>query len=150
MHGPLSLRPVTADDEPIFYAHQNDPEASAMAAFPIRERAAHAAHWARILANPRNCIRTILLDGALAGNIGAWDQDGARLVGYWIGRAFWGRGVASRALALFLAVETTRPLDAFVAEHNRGSIRVLEKNGFVKVSERAGDDGITEWRMRLG
>ena len=44
----------------------------------------------------------------------------SELVGYWIGRRDWGRGIATRALALFLERVTTRPLYAFVAVNNVG------------------------------
>ena len=74
--------------------------------------------------------QTILLDGQVAGNIGSWPQDGVRLVGYWIGKEYWGKGVATRALAAFLHLVNERPLHAHVARHNIGSIRVLEKCGF--------------------
>jgi RimJ/RimL family protein N-acetyltransferase len=60
----------------------------------------------------------------------SWDQAGQRKVGYWIGKEFWGRGIATRALALFLAEVSERPLYASVATSNVGSIRVLEKCGF--------------------
>ena len=49
---------------------------------------------------------------------------------YWIGRAHWGKGIASRALREFLELDTTRPLDAAAAADNIGSLRVLEKCGF--------------------
>ena len=62
-----------------------------------------------------------------------------RLVGYWIGREFWGRGIASAALVQFLDYETTRPLAARVAKHNPASIRVLRKAGFASVGEEAFD-----------
>ena len=53
-----------------------------------------------------------------------WEMSGLTLVGYWLGREFWGRGVATRALARFLGVVTGRPLHARVATNNQGSIRV--------------------------
>ena len=31
-----------------------------------------------------------------------WEQDGRRLIGYWVGMEFWGRGLATRALAEFV------------------------------------------------
>ena len=31
------------------------------------------------------------------GNIGSWEHDGERHVGYWISRAHWGKGVATAA-----------------------------------------------------
>ncbi len=78
-----------------------------------------------------------------------WEDDGRRLVGYWIGREFWGRGLATQALAELLDVVDARPLHAYVAKNNVASIRVLEKCGFVKVGEHAGDDGIEELLLEL-
>ena len=131
MSDEVSLRNVEPDDLPIFYEQQLDEDATRMAAFPSRDRAAFDAHWANnILANPANITRTILVDDQVAGNIGSWPQDDARLIGYWIGKKHWGKGVATRALAEFLHVVTERPLYAHVAKHNVGSIRVLEKCGF--------------------
>ena len=110
-----------------------------MALFPAREREAFDAHWRRILANPLLTARTIDFEGAVAGNVVSWEQDGRRLVGYWVGREFWGRGLATSALAELVA-ELGRPLHAWVARSNLGSIRVLEKCGFVQVGSRADYD----------
>ena len=143
------LREVVEADLPIFYEHQRDREAAAMAAFPPRERDAFMAHWAKTLANESALTWTVVSDGAVAGNIGCWEDNGRRLVGYWIGREFWGRGLATRALAELLDVVDGRPLHAYVAKCNVASIRVLEKCGFVKVGEHAGDDGIEELLLEL-
>lgn len=142
MNGLVSLRAVEAHDLPIFFTHQLDPEATRLAAFPSRDHEAFMAHWTTsILGNPAAANRTILFDDCVAGNIGAWtDADtGERLLGYWIGREFWGRGIASVAVSQFLQSESTRPLTARVAKHNTRSIRVLEKAGFA----RSGEDVFT-------
>jgi RimJ/RimL family protein N-acetyltransferase len=132
MSDEVRLRNIEPDDLPIFYDQQLDADATRMAAFPARDRAAFDAHWAtNILGNPTAVNRTILVDGEVAGNIGSWSQDGVRLVSYWIGKEHWGKGIATRALATFLHVVTERPLYAHVAVHNVGSIRVLEKCGFM-------------------
>jgi RimJ/RimL family protein N-acetyltransferase len=150
---PVRLRDVREDDLPIFFEHQNDPVANEMAAFPARNRQAFTQHWtANILGDDAAWKRTILLDGEVVGNILSWRMSGERLVGYWIGRAYWGKGVASRALALFLIEVDERPIHAHVARHNRASIRVLEKAGFVIVGEAAieeAGDEIHEVVMRL-
>jgi RimJ/RimL family protein N-acetyltransferase len=143
------LREVVEADLPVFYEHQRDPEAAAMAAFPPRERDAFMAHWARTLANDSALTWTVVSDGAVAGNIGCWEDEGRRLVGYWIGREFWGRGLATQALMELLGVVDARPLQAYVAKRNVASIRVLEKCGFVEVGEHAGDDGIEELLLEL-
>jgi len=131
MHNYVRLRDVEPADLPVFYEHQLDPDATAMAAFPSRDRAAFDAHWAtNVLGNAAAITQTILVEGQVAGYIGSWPQGGARLVGYWIGKEHWGKGVATQALAAFLHVVTERPIHAHVVEHNVGSIRVLEKCGF--------------------
>ena len=129
------LREVREDDLDVFFEQQRDPEAMAMALMPAREREAFDAHWCRILADPRVVIRTIEADGEVAGNVLSWALDGRRVVGYWLGREFWGRGVATAALAEFVQELETRPLHAWVARSNRSSIRVLEKCGFERVGE---------------
>ena len=90
------------------------------------------AHWAKIRADPINILRTILYNGQVAGSIVSWIQDDHREVGYGVGREFWGQGIATRALRLFLDIGKDRPLFAYTAEHNIGTKRVLEKCGFVK------------------
>jgi len=90
------------------------------------------AHWAKLRAAPQeNITRTILCQGQVAGNVGSWVQAGQREVSYWLGREFWGRGIASAALGLLLAEVKARPLHAHVVKHNVASIRVLQKCGFV-------------------
>ncbi|HMA34507.1 MAG TPA: GNAT family N-acetyltransferase [Chloroflexia bacterium] len=126
----VQLRDVTTADLPCLFAHQQDPVATQMAAFPARDRRAFMAHWTRILADPTIVKQTILVDGQVAGHLVSWDQAGAREVGYWLGRAYWGQGVATQALAAFLRQVPARPLYAYVAPHNHASRRVLEKCGF--------------------
>jgi RimJ/RimL family protein N-acetyltransferase len=147
----MILRDVTDEDLPLFFEHQRDPESLRMAAFASRERDAFMSHWRTNVLRPGNLSRTIVVDGKVVGNIGSWEQDGMRLVGYWVGREHWGRGIATRALAGFLALEPTRPLHAWVASHNLGSIRVLEKCGFhVQSNEQPHpEDGVAELLMSL-
>ena len=134
----LALRAVEDDDLPILYAHQRDLETVRLSAFPARERDAFMAHWAKVRANPNNVSRTITLDGEVVGHIGSWTQDEHREVGYVIGREHWGKGIATQALRMLLALVEERPLFGYSAEHNIGSMRVLEKNGFVRAGETTG------------
>jgi len=143
------LREVVEADLPVFYEHQRDPEAAAMAAFPSRERDVFMAHWAKTLANDSALTWTVVSDGEVAGNIGCWQADGLRLVGYWIGREFWGRGLATQALTELLEVVEARPLHAYVVKSNVASIRVLEKCGFVEVGKDSGHGGVEELLLEL-
>ena len=81
-----------------------------MADFPIRSEAAFYAHWHKIMVDPANILRTILYEGQVAGNMVSFIMEGKREVGYWLGREYWGKGIASAALKLFLKKVTERPL----------------------------------------
>ena len=150
MSAPLDvrLRQVEDDDLPIFYENQSDTEAAEMAAFGTRPLVDFMAHWATIRATPSAMALTIEVDGAAAGHINAWIEGDHREIGYWIGRSWWGRGIGTRAVALLVADLPGRPLVAHVADHNIGSRRVLEKNGFVRVEGEV-VDGIAESTFRL-
>ena len=135
MSNSIQLRDVIETDLPIFYEQQLDLEATEMAGFPSRTRDAFMTHWAKIMADESVQLRTILFDGGIAGNIVCFDQLGEREVGYWLGKEYWGKGIATRALEEFLKIIETRPLYAHVAKHNIGSRRVLEKCGFTMAGE---------------
>ena len=146
----VRLRRVEDRDLDVFFDQQADPQAVEMAAFPARDKDQFAAHWAKVRADDTLVLRTIVADGMVAGNIGSWPDSGQQLLGYWVGREHWGRGVATQALALLVDEMSIRPLFAHVAVHNVGSIRVLEKCGFRRdrVQEAGApapdDDGIEE------
>ena len=142
------LREVIDTDLPILFEQQMDPEANQMAAFPARDRDAFMAHWSRILSDETLIKRTILFQGQVAGNIGCFEMKGVRQVGYWIGRQYWGRGIATAALSDLLKDISVRPLYAYVAKHNIASLRVLEKCGFVICGEEK-DGEIEEVVLRL-
>ena len=143
----VRLRAVEDRDVEVFFVHQADPQAVEMAAFPARDEDQIAAHWARLRSDPTLVVRTIVADGQVAGNICSWPEPERQMLGYWVGRQFWGRGVATQALALLIDEVPTRPLHAHVVAHNAGSIRVLEKCGFrLDPAEEspASNDGIVE------
>lgn len=135
MKSDVFLRDVTEDDLPILFEHQRDPDAVRMAAFPSRDREAFIAHWRKILADETGVKKTILFEGQVAGHIGCFERSGEWEVGYWIGRAYWGRGIATKALSELLRQVEVRPLYAHVAKHNLASVRVLEKCGFTHAGE---------------
>ncbi|MEX2406422.1 MAG: GNAT family N-acetyltransferase [Actinomycetota bacterium] len=148
------LRQVAEEDLPIFFEHQRDPEANRMAAFAARDRDSFMAHWTRTLGDDSVVTRAVVVDGQVAGNIVSWEHSGRVEIGYWIGREFWGKGIATRALGAFLSEVPTRPLWAHAAAHNVASIRVLEKCGFtisnepLESSDEPGD-GVDEVMWKL-
>lgn len=137
----VRLRPVIDTDLPTFFVQQLDPEAIRMAAFTVEnpsDRAAFDAHWARVRTAELILLFTVLADEEVAGYIVSFVRFGLREVGYWYGREFWGRGIATEALRQFLRLERTRPLHARVAIDHAASLRVVEKQGFERLTiERA-------------
>jgi RimJ/RimL family protein N-acetyltransferase len=140
------LREVQDEDLAVLFEQWADPVAEHMAAFTApdhMDRDAFERRWSRLRADETVIARVIVVDGEVAGTIGSWGDPDEREVTYWIGRSYWGKGIATGALNAFLAVEPSRPLRARVAYDNVASRRVLEKCGFRLV---ATDRGFAEAR----
>jgi len=137
------LRPVELGDLDVFFDQQLDPEANAMAAFTSADptdRVAFDNHWQRVLSDNTITNRTILAADHVAGHVAVYkadDLDGPEVT-YWIGKRWWGRGIATRAVEQLLVKVPTRPLYGRCAETNPASVRVLQKCGFRMVGEDEG------------
>ena len=137
----VRLRNVRQRDLPIFFRHQQDPVATNMAAFTSKDpgdRAAFDAHWSKILEDDTITIKAILVGREVAGHIGSFEREGKPNVTYWIGREYWGKGLATEALRGFLGDLETRPMYASAAKDNVASLRVLEKCGFKIAGQEKG------------
>lgn len=141
--GDVLLRDVIESDLPIFFEQQLDPDANYMAAFTSKDpadRDAFMAHWTRILGDETTINKTILFNGQVAGSVASYKDEefGEREVTYWIGKNYWGKGIATRALSALLDHVKERPLYARAVKDNIGSLRVLEKCGFSICGEGKG------------
>ena len=117
MTSDVLLRDVNDGDLPIFFEQQQDPAANRMAAFTAKDpadRAAFTAKWAKILGDESITKRTILFGGQVAGSVSTFvaPWSGKLEVTYWIGRSYWGKGIATGALKAFLTVDPSRALHA--------------------------------------
>jgi RimJ/RimL family protein N-acetyltransferase len=142
MTGDVALREVMDADLLVFFENESDREAVHMAAFTRKDpsdRQAFMAHWRKILAAPSVIARTIVRGGEVVGSVMSYEDSGGPEVTYWLGRSYWGEGIATRALTMFLAeVDIRRPMRARAAKDNAGSVRVLEKCGFRVVGQARG------------
>jgi RimJ/RimL family protein N-acetyltransferase len=127
----IRLRTVERADLPRICQMQLDPELNRLAVTIPRSAEVFHAHWADALRDPGRTAKAILLGEELVGNVCCFRRDGRANVGYWVSREHWGKGIASRALALLLLEVSERPLYAHVATSNGASLRVLQKCGFV-------------------
>ena len=159
MTNELYLRDVVNDDLAIFFENQLDQEANYMAAFTAKDptnQEAFMAHWHKILANETCIIKTIIFNEQVAGSVSSYEDEGKPEVTYWLGKDYWGQGIATWALKEFLAhYNQTRPIYARVAKDNLGSRRVLEKCGFKIIGESKGfangrGQEIEEFHLELG
>ncbi|MCK6581874.1 MAG: GNAT family N-acetyltransferase [Anaerolineales bacterium] len=142
----ITLRPVIEADLSILFQQQLDPEAVALSAYPSKDRGEFMRHWEGILRDKNVTARTIVYKEKVAGHIICWRESKyEQRIGYWIGREFWKRGIASAAVAEFLVIVRNRPLYAEVANRNLGSKRVLEKNEFKLL-----DEGVKSSMYKLG
>jgi [ribosomal protein S5]-alanine N-acetyltransferase len=122
--------------------HANDREVARQLRdrFPHPYETVHGLGFLHSVAQqPVERVWAIAVDGSAAGGIGLeLGQDVERVsaeLGYWLGQAFWGRGIVTAAVRAvteyaFAHFELTRVF-ALPFEDNRGSIRVLEKAGYV-------------------
>jgi RimJ/RimL family protein N-acetyltransferase len=135
------LRELRDEDLAVLFEQWADPVAAHMAAFTApdhMDRGAFERRWSRLRADETVIARVIIVDGKVVGTIGSWGDRDEREVTYWIGRSYWGRGIATGALEAFLTVDLSRPLHARVAFDNVASHRVLEKCGFRVIANERG------------
>jgi RimJ/RimL family protein N-acetyltransferase len=136
-----ALREVRDADLAVLFDQWADPVAAQMAAFTAPghfDRDTFERRWSRLRADETVMNRAIVVDGEVAGTIGSWGDPGDREITYWIGRSYWGKGIATCALDAYLTVDPSRPLRARVASDNAASRRVLEKCGFRVVGTERG------------
>ncbi|PKN98112.1 MAG: N-acetyltransferase [Chloroflexi bacterium HGW-Chloroflexi-4] len=135
----VTLRVLYESDLPVFFEHQDDKGAEEMVGLPSRERDDFIDHWQKVMANPSIILRTILYENEIAGYLCSFIKEAdEREVGYQLGRAYWGKGIATRALQLFLPLIPCRPLYGVTPAHNIGSQKVLTRCGFVLLDEHVG------------
>jgi RimJ/RimL family protein N-acetyltransferase len=160
MTSDVLLRDVTEADLPIFFEQQRDPAANQMAAFTAKDpadREAFTAKWAKILGDDTVTKKAVLVNGQVAGSVLSFvaPWSGQLEVTYWVGREYWGRGIATKALTAFLGHLKARPVYARAAKDNIASIRVLAKCGFTisghdKGFANARGEEVEEVVLRLG
>jgi len=135
------LRPYRVDDA-LALQHEADDFLVARwmtQRFPHPYTMRDAQEWvAHAVAETDGTYLVIEVDGALAGGLGVEplgsERNGVAMFGYWLGRSYWGRGIATEAAKMLadhaLTMGGLRRLEASVFVENLASIRVLEKCGF--------------------
>lgn len=137
----ITLTKTEKEDLHSFFQFQLDKEANYLAAFTAKDptdKTAYIEKYSKFLNDPTINMRTIKVNGVIAGSLAKFEIEGEPELTYWIDRTFWGQGIATSALSNFLKTETIRPIRARVAFDNYGSQKILEKCGFVKIGTDKG------------
>lgn len=137
----IELKNTEENDLESLFTFQIDKEANYLAAFTSKDptdKSAYLKKFARLLAEDSVNTKTIIFNGEIAGSVAKFEMEGEPEITYWIGKKFWGKGIATKALQKFLDLEKIRPIYGRVAFDNFGSIKVLEKCGFKKIGTDKG------------
>ena len=128
----VTLRPLVASDAEFVFAMMRDPASVAMVGFtiPDLDRATFDPWFENLRSSPDIRSFAVLDEEALAGVAAVYNLATAPEVTYWIDRAQWGRGIASRALELMVVEVPVRPLIAGAGADNAASLAVLHRSGF--------------------
>lgn len=134
----ILLRRSIESDLEIFFLNQTDEEANQMAAFTPKDpfdKAAYIEKWTKLLKGDTINMQTILAGNEVVGCVVKFVMEGYAEITYAISKAWWSKGITTKAVKQFLEVEKTRPIFGRVAFDNYGSQKVLERTGFVKIDE---------------
>lgn len=139
----VSLRHHVHEDAEQLAVLLNDPDVTEMTStipYPYARSDAEAFLSAACYDDGNTIRRAIDWQGVLVGSIGLGPRPGgAEEIGYWIGKPYWGKGIASAALAAFLKVLAEKgiagPILAQTVASNVASQQILLKNGFAYAGE---------------
>ena len=124
----LVLRSVLESDDKALYEYMSDPE--------VGVNAGWAPHGS--LEETRGIMRAVVLKstGSVIGTVGFTQNDGKKFIGYSLKKSFWGRGLMTEAVSKLLEFAKRKGITqvyADVYDYNMRSVKVLIKNGFIKV-----------------
>ncbi|HOY22064.1 MAG TPA: GNAT family protein [Cellvibrio sp.] len=135
----IGLRDFLTEDEELLVSYLNEDSVTEyLSARLSQPYTKEAATWWVNTGSKIGIAKAITKNGVLVGSIsairGEFERQKSAEVGYWVAKPYWGKGIASEALAefskaLFLNTDLVR-LYASVFEGNTASAKVLEKCGF--------------------
>ena len=150
--GRIVLRPWRESDAAALYKYASDPEVGPRAGWPPHESIEESLQVIRTIFHSDTTWAIVLKEtGEPLGAMGYMSSDdnllpsreGEPLVGYWVGRPYWNRGICTEALQLMLDhIRRTTEIRSLIGSHfmdNPASGRVMEKCGFIPTGETCVD-----------
>ncbi len=146
--GRIVLRPWREDDAPALYKYASDPEVGPRAGWEPHKSIKESLEIIRtVFHNDTTWAIELKETGEPLGAMGYLPAEGSHLpsrkgeplVGYWVGRPYWNRGICTEALQLMLGhIREATDIRSLIGSHfidNPASGRVMEKCGFVPTGE---------------
>ena len=140
-YGNMILRQTVIEDLEFLFKFQLDKDAINLAAFTPEDptnKSKYLGKYKKLIDDPTVNMQTITIDNIIVGSISKFEREGKSEITYWIDKAFWNKGIATKALKRFLTIEKTRPIFARVAFDNLASQKVLERSNFIKTGTDKG------------
>jgi len=135
----IKLRDFRTSDAKLLLVYLNDEKVTEYITDAIPQPyTPNDAQWWLNVGSAAEHVKAIEFDGVLVGcisvNVGSFEYARNAELGYWLGREYWNRGIATAAVKEFtqFIFETTNIVRLFVSvvADNGASIKVLEKNGY--------------------
>lgn len=158
----ILLRLWRESDAEALYRYASDPDVGNRAGWPPHKSVEESLETIRtVFTNPTTWAIILKVTDELVGCIGympEWEMnlpahEDEPLVGYWIGKPYWNRGICTEALQLMLDhVRRETDYVSLIGSHyvdNPASGRVMEKCGFVPTGETAVDDTSPDGKEHL-
>ena len=145
----IKLRPWRDDDAETLYKWAKDPDVGPRAGWPPHQSAQESLEVIRTVFNDATNTWAIELKetGEAIGAMGYGPscscnlptREGEPLIGYWIAKPYWNRGICTAALRLMIEhIKQTTDIKSLISGHfvdNPASGRVMEKCGFKPTGE---------------
>ena len=152
----IVLRPWRDDDAPVLFKWASDPDIGSRAGWPPHRSVEESLEVIRTVFRDATYTWAVELKetGEAIGAMGYGPscncdlpaREGEPIVGYWIAKPYWNRGLCTEALGLLLEhIRLTTGVKSLIGGHfvdNPASGRVMEKCGFVPTGETAVDEAM--------
>ena len=148
----ILLRPWRDDDAGALFKYASDPDVGPRAGWPPHKSVEESLEiistlfhndttWAIELKEIDEAIGAIGYGPSCECNLPA--REGEPLIGYWVGKPYWDKGICTEALRLMLDyIRKTTDIKSLISGHfidNPSSGRVMEKCGFIATGETVVD-----------
>ncbi len=154
----ITLEKRTADSVRTYFEKANRPEIKQV--LPQKAKTVEEAledYEQTLLPNAESFGQTVYVDGKYVGDVWCYgidmdDEPNCMLSFCIFELEYWSKGIATAAVKMFIqnirARYHVKTIGAFTFAHNRASIRVLEKNGFVVMEEFEEDGVLSKYLQR--